>query len=71
MKKPAATIAGSSLMLLTTSLMALSLPAFASFGGCVISPENPTIILGALGAGAASFPWLKARLQNRFSKRNP
>lgn len=43
--------------------------ALASFGGCVISPENPTVILGALGAGAASFPWLKACIQNRLAKR--
>lgn len=46
--------------------MFLSSSAFASFGGCVISPENPTLILGALGAGAASLPWLKAKLLSHF-----
>lgn len=49
-----------------TVLMFISVPAFAAFGGCVISPENPTLILGALGAGAALLPWLKATLHGRL-----
>lgn len=48
------------------TVMLASMPAFASFGGCVISPENPTFILGALGAGAAVLPWLQSRLKSRL-----
>jgi len=38
-------------------------------GGCVNSPENPTIILGLLGAVAAGAPWLRARVKARAAKR--
>ena len=46
-------------------LLCLTAPAFA-FGGCVDSPENPTLLLGALGGTAASLPWLRAQLKARF-----
>ena len=40
-----------------------------AFGGCVDSPENPTLILGLIGGAAAAAPWclkkLKARNKNR------
>jgi hypothetical protein len=36
-----------------------------SGGGCTDSPENATAVLGLLGAGAASLPWLRARLSAR------
>jgi XrtJ-associated TM-motif-TM protein len=36
-------------------------PAFA-LGGCADSPENPTWILGLLGAAAAGAPWLRGKL---------
>lgn len=54
------------------SLMLLTTTAFAgSLGGCVDSPENPTLLLGLLGGGAASVPWLRARFkQRRPSQRN-
>lgn len=34
-------------------------------GGCVNSPENPTLVLAALGSAAAGLPWLRARLGSR------
>ena len=40
-------------------------PAFA-FGGCVqASPENPSLLLALLGAGAAAFPLIRHRIRNR------
>jgi XrtJ-associated TM-motif-TM protein len=36
--------------------------------GCVDSPENPTVVLGLLGAAAAGLPWLKARIASRLAK---
>ena len=53
---------------LAGALLAFSAPVFASFGGCVISPENPTLILGAIGGGAASLPWVRAQLPVRFGR---
>jgi len=42
-----------------------SSPVFA-FGGCLqSSPENPSIVLGLLGAGVAAFPIVRARLKRR------
>ena len=50
------------------ALFAVSSLAHA-FGGCVDSPENPTLILGLIGGAAAAAPWclkkLKARNKNR------
>jgi hypothetical protein len=34
-------------------------------GGCEVSPENPTVVLGLLGAASAGLPWLRARWQSR------
>lgn len=45
-------------------LMASAGMAWAQ-GGCVDSPENPTLVLGLLGAGAAGLPWLKAQVAAR------
>lgn len=48
---------------LAVALTALSAtPAFAQMGGCVNSPENPTLILGLLGGAAAATPWLRGKL---------
>ena len=41
-----------------------------AFGGCVDSPENPSVVLGLLGGGAACLPWLRTRLRTRLSKGN-
>ena len=38
-------------------------------GGCVDSPENPTVILGLLGGAAAGLPWLKAQILSRRKAR--
>ena len=43
-----------------SGLAFFSAPAMA-FGGCVDSPENPTLILGLLGAAAACLPWIRAQ----------
>ncbi len=54
------------------SVAALSLAGIGSAwatGGCVNSPENPTLVLGALGAAASGLPWLRARLGSRRSRR--
>jgi len=49
-------------------LASLAADAFA-LGGCVNSPENPSVVLGLLGGGAASLPWLRARIRAGQSKR--
>lgn len=41
--------------------------AFA-FGGCVDSPENPTLLLALLGGAAAGVPWLRRQLKKRRDK---
>jgi XrtJ-associated TM-motif-TM protein len=41
-----------------------------SIDGCVDSPENPTAVLGLLGAAAAAYPWLKRRAA-ALLRRNP
>ena len=53
------------------SLLSLSIAGASSawaFGGCVDSPENPSIVLGMLGGAVAAWPWLRrtipARLRN-------
>ncbi len=38
-------------------------PAWADLIGCVNSPENPTVVLGALGLAAAGMPWLRTKLR--------
>jgi hypothetical protein len=50
-------------------LGAYAAPALALQGLCVISPENPTAILGLLGAGAAGYPYLRQRLKDRAGRR--
>jgi hypothetical protein len=39
-----------------------------AFGGCVISPENPSFILALLGGAVAALPLLRARLKSRMRK---
>jgi XrtJ-associated TM-motif-TM protein len=34
-------------------------------GGCEDSPENPTVVLGLLGAASAGIPWIRARWLSR------
>ena len=40
-------------------------PAALAFGGCVDSPENPTLLLALLGGVAAGVPWLRRQLKRR------
>ena len=41
-----------------------------AFGGCVqASPENPSIVLGLLGAAIAALPLLRARFRFRRGSR--
>lgn len=35
------------------------------FGGCVSSPENPTLLLAMLGAAAVGLPKLRRRLRTK------
>lgn len=44
-----------------------SSPSLA-FGGCVVSPENPSLILGLLGGAVAALPLLRAWLKSRLRK---
>jgi len=51
-------------------LLLIASPLFAQ-GGCVDSPENPTVVLGLIGAAGASFGPLKRKLISFFhSRRN-
>jgi XrtJ-associated TM-motif-TM protein len=45
-------------------LAAASSAAYAQ-GGCVDSPENPTVVLGVVGAVSAGVPWLRAKWLSR------
>jgi XrtJ-associated TM-motif-TM protein len=38
---------------------------------CTDSPENPTVVLGLLGAASAAVPWLRARWQSRRRDASP
>ncbi|MDE2236219.1 MAG: PExPT-CTERM protein, partial [Gammaproteobacteria bacterium] len=45
-------------------------PAAWAFGGCVDSPENPTLLLALLGGAAAGVPWLRRKLKSRREEQN-
>jgi len=48
-----------------TVFLVLAPSAMAITGsGCGISPENPTVVLGLLGAAAGGLPWLRSRLRS-------
>jgi hypothetical protein len=36
-----------------------------AFGGCVVSPENPSLILGLIGATAAALPLIRVYFKSR------
>ena len=46
-------------------ISAAAAPAAWAFGGCVDSPENPTLLLALLGGAAAGVPWLRRQLKKR------
>ena len=49
-------------VILVIGLAMMAVPAMAQTGGCTVSPENPTIVLGLLGAAAAGLPWIRAKI---------
>ena len=42
-----------------------------AFGGCVVSPENPSLILGLVGATAAALPFIRAYYKSRKKNSAP
>ena len=38
--------------------------AFGFIGGCVDSPEDPTVVMAALGITAAAVPFVWSRIRN-------
>ena len=55
----------SSLLLFGLAIMlTVSLPAFAQ-GGCVNSPENPTVVLALVGSAGAFVAAARARIKAR------
>ncbi len=61
MKKSSLLIIGSVVML------AAAAPAFAQ-GGCLNSPENPTVVLALVGSAGAFFASARTRIRARRSK---
>ncbi len=51
-------------------LIGYATPALALQPLCQASPENPTVILGLLGAGAASVPWLRHRARTWLGRKS-
>ena len=43
--------------------------AFGFIGGCVDSPEDPTIVMAGLGIGAAAVPFAWSRIRARRRKK--
>ena len=53
-------------LLIAVSLFALAgRSAFAFIGGCTDSPEDPTVVMALLGAGAAAVPLVWSRMRQR------
>ncbi len=52
------------IFLCSASLLAVALPLRAQTG-CDDSPENPTVVLGLVGAAGALFSTVRARLKAR------
>ena len=52
-------------------VVVLSTSTASAFGGCVDSPENPSIILAALGGAGAALPfvYIRRRKRKRFGNR--
>jgi XrtJ-associated TM-motif-TM protein len=56
------------ILLIAASFFALATKsAFALIGGCVASPEDPTVVMALLGGGAAVIPlvWSRVRARRR------
>jgi hypothetical protein len=53
---------------ITFCALLLAPDAFATQGLCVNSPENPTVVLGLLGAAAAGYPMVRERARGLFKR---
>ena len=60
MKKSSLLLIGSALLLTVTS-------SLHAQGGCVNSPENPTVVLALVGSAGAFFASARARIKARRS----
>jgi XrtJ-associated TM-motif-TM protein len=49
----------------TALLLLVAVPLHAQVTGCTDSPENPTVVLAAVGAAGAFFSTLRARYKAR------
>lgn len=56
------------LLMAFTLALFVTIPARAQ-GGCVDSPENPTLILAGLAGGAYAFSALRTRVRARRGRR--
>lgn len=55
------------LLLAAVAVVGVTVPLHAQ-GGCVNSPENPTVVLGLIGAAGASFASARARIRSRRNR---
>jgi hypothetical protein len=62
-------IEGSRLLALC-ALLLLAPDAFALQSLCQNSPENPTVVLGLIGAAAAAYPMARERARSFFKRRS-
>lgn len=51
-------------LFLAVLMLVISTPLFAQ-GGCVESPEDPTLVLALLGSAAASVVYARDRMKSR------
>jgi XrtJ-associated TM-motif-TM protein len=56
-----------SLAVVVVVLLSMSVPLYAQ-GGCVNSPENPTVVLGLLSAAGAGMVYLRRRVRSGRNK---
>ena len=56
----------STLLLIGSVVLLSALPVYAQ-GGCVNSPENPTVVLALVGSAGAFFASARARIKARRS----
>lgn len=56
------------LLIGSAALLSIALPVHAQPGGCVNSPENPTIVLALVGSAGAFLASVRTRIKARRSK---
>jgi hypothetical protein len=58
------------LLLAVVGVVAIGVAASRAlaFGGCVDSPENPSVVLGLIVAAVAAAPLIRSRLNSRASR---